>query len=173
MDVVAYRSLGYKKVKLPLNTPSYWNAIAKVKSLRRGDDTIDPHFRHFVLHRFDLRSIGYNVELYSVAGLVVAGFITEQYAYKVNDKYILQAEKGDVVLDLGACWGDTSLYFADKVGETGKVFSFEFIPGNLKIYNINMQLNPHLKNRIELVEHPISDESDIKVYYPVCQNSKI
>jgi FkbM family methyltransferase len=165
VDVVAYRSLGHKKVKLPVNTPSYWDTKEKVESLKYGNDTIDPHFRHFILHRFDLRSIGYTVELYSIAALIVAGFISEQYAYKMNDQYILQAEKGDVVLDVGACWGDTSLYFAHKVGETGKVFSFEFIPGNLKIYKTNMQLNPHLKDRIELVKHPVSDISDKKVYF--------
>ena len=164
-DVIAFRLMGYKKVKLPLNYSTYWNSLEKVKSLKKGDDTIDPHFLHLILERFDLRPIGYNLELYFFAAGVAIDFIIEQYACKLNGEYILQAEKGDVVLDIGACWGDTALYFADKVGDNGKVFSFEFIPENIKIYKVNMGLNPHYNNRIQLIENPVADISGQQVYY--------
>jgi FkbM family methyltransferase len=165
VEIIAYRLLGYKKIKLPFNNSAYWDALEKVKSLKKGNDTIDPHFMHFALEHFDLRPIGYNLELYFFGGGIVIDFIIEQYAYKLNDKYILHAEKDDVVLDIGACWGDTTLYFADKVGDNGKVFSFEFIPDNIKIYNINMGLNSHFNKRIQLVENPVSDISGQEVYY--------
>ena len=133
VDIIAYRLMGYKKIKLPLNNSFYWDSLEKVKSLTIENDTVDPHFLHFMLERFNLRPIGYDLELYFFGGGVAIDFIIEQYAHKLNGKYILQAEKGDVVLDIGACWGDTALYFADKVGANGKVYSFKFIPENIKI----------------------------------------
>ena len=88
-----------------------------------------------------MRKIGYDIELY-LSGLGIAiDFIFEQYAYKTVENNIVAVEKGDVVLDLGACWGDTALYFACKTGDQGKVYSFEFIPDNIKLFNINISLN--------------------------------
>lgn len=165
VDIIAYRLLGYKKVRLPLNNDSYLDAIKKVKLLKKKDDTINSNFTHFILERFNLKPIGYDVELYFYAEGIVIDFIIEQYAYKADNDYVLHAEKGDVVLDIGACWGDTALYFADKVGEGGKVFSFEFMPDNIKIFNLNMTLNPHFNNTIELIDHPVSDKSGQTVYY--------
>ena len=165
VDIIAYRLMGYKKIKLPLNSNVYWASLKKAKSLKTGNDTVDPHFLHFKLDRFNLRPIGYDLELYFFCGGVAIDFIIEQYAHKINNTYIIQAEKGDVVLDIGACWGDTALYFADKVGDNGKVFSFEFIPENINIYNRNMELNAHYNSRIQLIQNPVADVSGQKVYY--------
>jgi len=44
---------------------------------------------------------------------------------------LIQAEAGDVVIDAGACFGDTALYFANKVETEGIVYSSEFLPANL------------------------------------------
>ncbi|SEL47487.1 methyltransferase, FkbM family [Roseovarius azorensis] len=67
---------------------------------------------------------------------------------------------GDVALDCGACFGGTSIFFADRAGADGKVFSFEFFPGNLAVYNRNVALNPRLAERIELVGNPVwSDDA--------------
>ena len=75
------------------------------------------------------------------------------------------ANKGDVVLDIGGCWGDTALYFAEKVGAEGKVYSFEFIPDNIKLHNINTGFNPHLQKIIELVPNPVSNVSNTPIYF--------
>ena len=68
-------------------------------------------------------------------------------------------------MDLGACWGDTALYFAWKTGEQGKVYSFEFIPDNIKLFNMNISLNPNLSKQIELIQHPVSNKSGDKIYF--------
>ena len=75
------------------------------------------------------------------------------------------AEEGDVIIDFGGCYGDTALYFADKVGKKGKVYTFEFIPGNIKVINDNMQLNPLLRDRITIVDKPVWEYSDKITYY--------
>jgi hypothetical protein len=52
IDLVAYKILGYQKVKLPLNNNKYWEALKTVKKLKDSSDTIDPHFMHFILEKF-------------------------------------------------------------------------------------------------------------------------
>ena len=165
VDLITYRLLGHKQVKLPINDNHYWKLIEIVKSLAVKNDTIDSHFMQFVLYKFNLNKIGYNIQLYSTTLGIVIVFLLEQYAYKSANKTIVEVEKGEVILDIGACWGDTALYFANKTGEDGKVYSFEFIPDNIKIFNINIELNPSLKDRIELIQHPVSNKSGDKIYY--------
>jgi FkbM family methyltransferase len=165
VDIIAYRLLGYKKVKLPRNNKEYWDKIEIANSLADNNDTYDPHFLHFILQKCYLRKIGYEILLYFSGAGVAIDFIFEQYAYKSGSETIIAVEKGDVVLDLGACWGDTALYFACKTGEQGKVYSFEFIPDNIKLFNINISLNPNLIKQIELIQHPVSNKSDNKIYF--------
>ncbi len=50
-------------------------------------------------------------------------------------------DKGDVILDVGANIGITTLYLADKTGETGKVYSFEPDAYNYKQLKKNISLN--------------------------------
>lgn len=165
IDLVAYMVLGFNKIKLARNTPAYWNAIEKAKSMSDPNDTHNPNFMHFLLEKFDLNPIGYDVKMYCSEMAVAIDFIIEQYAYKSNDEYVVSVENGDVVLDIGGCWGDTSLYFAHKAGNDGKVYSFEFIPGNIKIFNLNTSFNPGLKERIELIEQPVSNASGDTIYF--------
>ncbi|MFG6687619.1 FkbM family methyltransferase [Mariniflexile sp. HNIBRBA6329] len=165
VSLIAYRVLGYKKVKLSRNNPEYWDAIKTATSLANSEDTIDPHFMHFILKKMDLKSIGLDISFYYTEKGLATTFIMEQYAYKLNDKSIVAAESGDTVLDIGACWGDTALYFAYKVGENGKVYSFEFIPDNLKLFNRNISLNPHFSSKIDLVPNPVSNNSGDLIYF--------
>lgn len=165
IDIITYRLLGYRKVKLSRNNKEYWDAIKIGNSLVDKNDTYDPHFLHFMLHKCDLRKIGYDIQLYLSGPGAAIDFILEQYAYKSDGKTIVSVEKGNCVLDLGACWGDTALYFASKTGGHGKVYSFEFIPENIKIFNINISLNPNLTKQIELVQYPVSNKSGDKIYF--------
>jgi FkbM family methyltransferase len=158
--------LVYSKVKLGRNNKAYWEALSLSKTLVSSNETIDPHFMHFVLQKFNLKKIGFDIELFFTDIAIAVDFIVEQYAYKNNENdTIVHAEKGETVLDIGGCWGDTALYFAEKIGNDGKLFSFEFIPDNIKLHKRNTGLNPHLHTRIHLIEHPVSNISDTKIYF--------
>lgn len=165
IEIIAFRLMGFTKVKLPVNNKIYWEKLELCSRLINGNDTIDPKFLHFLLYKTYLNEIGYDINLYSNPSVILADFILEQYAYKFNGENIVCAEKNDVVFDIGGCWGDTALYFSHYVGKNGKVFSFEFIPQNINIHDINTSLNPLLKKRIELIQQPIIDKSDVKVYF--------
>jgi len=165
IQVLAYRILDYKKYNLPLRNQKYIDNHALIEALVPDkNDFIDPRFRNFKLFRHELDPIGYKMSIYFSSGGVLTDFVVKQYEYHSKD-CVIKAEKDDVVIDAGACWGDTALYFAHEVGENGKVFSFEFIPGNIEILMKNVSINPHLADRIEVVPNPIWQESGLRLYY--------
>lgn len=49
--------------------------------------------------------------------------------------------RGDIVFDIGAYKGDTAIYFADRVGKEGKVYSFEPVKSNYNFLVKNIALN--------------------------------
>lgn len=166
LDIIAYRIMGPEKIKLPLNNSSYWSQFEKLEQCTNEEDFIvNESFSRFRLKRINLNPLGFAIDLYYTEAEVINDFIVEQYAYKEFEDYLVVAEKDDIVLDLGGCYGDTALYFANKVGPNGKVYSFEFIPNNIAIHNTNTGLNPTLKGRIALVPNPVSNVSGVKIYY--------
>ncbi|MFC5283217.1 FkbM family methyltransferase [Pedobacter alpinus] len=165
IELIAFRLLGYKKIKLSKNNQTFKDNLEKVKELKDKNCTINPNFMHFILEKFNLKPIGYDLELYFTDLGVSVDFLLEQYAYKENNIPIIEAAVNDVVFDIGGCYGDTALYFAHKVGKTGKVYSFEFIPGNIKLHQMNCDLNKELKPRIELIRQPVDSVSNIEIYF--------
>jgi len=160
VQLIAYRALGLRHVKLPLNRPEHWKSIETVEKAAKGCETIDSGFMGFQLARIDLRQLGVPVTLFTVPAGASVQFLEQQYRCVTADAAPIEAADGEVVIDAGACWGDTALYFAAKVGPLGRVFSFEFLPENLQVFRRNLDLNPHLKDRVVLVEHPVWSSSD-------------
>lgn len=165
VDLVTYRLLGHKRVKLPVNNPGYWENLKKCESLEKKDSVLDLKYQNNArLTYFDLNPIGADVKLYFSKMGVLTDFILEQYCYKSKEK-VISVLPGYTVIDAGGCWGDTALYFAAKAGTKGKVYSFEFIPGNLEIFRQNLSLNPMLAPGIEIVEHPVWETDGKDFYY--------
>lgn len=164
LKLVAFRILGYVKVKLPLSNKAYWDGLDKIIE-NEGDDFFTLEYEPFKLPFHDLNNIGLAFKLYLHSKALYMTFITKHYNHVVNEDLTIKVEEKDVVLDLGGCYGDSALYFADLCGEKGKVFCFEFIPSNLKVLNKNLELNPELRSRIEIVDNPLWDVSGKQVYY--------
>jgi len=159
LEVFAYRILGNQKVKLSINNEHYWNDRILLKSLINSSETLTSPYHNWKLELFSLETIGFPVQIYFIAFGVHATFMVKQYEYN-KDEIIIKARPGDTVLDCGGCWGDTALYFASLVGDEGKVFTFEFIPSNLKIMKKNFELNSHLYERITIVNRPVWSASN-------------
>jgi len=165
--LTAYRILGYKKVKLPPNTHDYFQKIISHLSMINPEDYIEVLYERGhkkKLYRFELHKKGFPIKLYSGEKGFQVLFVDKQYEYK-NKDILIKADKGDVVFDCGACWGNTALYFANEVGEMGKVISFEFIPGNIDVFNEHMSINKDLQKTITLVKQPLGKVSGEKIYY--------
>lgn len=163
IQLLAYRKLGYKKMKLPLCNDEFIQGILKIRKLADCTESISPNFLSWKLCKFDLNSIGYNITLFFEPTSVYIEFVLKPYEYNKNG-ITIKCNENDTVIDAGGCWGDTALNFASAVGNNGKVYSFEFIPGNLAIMKKNFSLNNELQKRIAIVEHPVWHESDVKMY---------
>lgn len=163
VDLVAFKLISFIFVKLPLSNAEY---KAKLQAIMQAGDksakvTTESSWN---LEKFDLTKFGYDVKLFFVPQGIMNTFITEQYKYTAP-AITIQVEKGDVVIDAGGCWGDTALYFASKTGNGGKVYSFEFIPGNLELFKKNLSLNPTLEPIIEVVQNPLWDKAKTDTYF--------
>jgi FkbM family methyltransferase len=158
IQLAAFRALGHRKIKLPLNCPRHWSALKRAAELAERGERLSINFNSWSLSRMDLREWGYPLTIYTTAPAVVTQFVEEQYRCVVGETAI-EAERGDFVIDAGGCWGDTALYFAHRVGETGQVLSCEFLEDNLTVYRENLRLNPELASRIKIVEKALWSES--------------
>ncbi len=164
LKIVSFRILGYIKVRLPLSSPKYWEGIKKIESLESSNDLIELACLPWKLNLHDLNSINIPLKIYLNAKAIYTTFCIEQYEYSIN-KIFVGAKEGDTVLDLGGCYGDTALYFAKKIGMSGSVYVFEFIPGNILVLNKNLDTNLEFKNRIKIIDRPVWQESGLEVFY--------
>ena len=166
VQLAAYRILGDRKYKLPLSTPSYWKGIQDIAALKNEADFLKVKFagQMIPLYKYDLNTIDIPMQMYYTGSGIYNHLSIKQYEY-LSDEVRIKPEPGDIVLDCGACWGDTALFFAGEVGESGHVYSFEFIPDNMDVFNTNTALNPSLKSRITLVPYPLDETSGKEVSY--------
>lgn len=161
VNVLKLRVLGPYHAPLPV-TPEAFRAA----QVRADRDLLvepatfrvsDPWFSPLSRYRVPARSGG-SIELHGHSAEIASIFLFDEYRYQRGSNSV-DALRGDVVLDIGGCWGDTALYFADRVGPTGKVYTFEFNPESLEVMRANFELNPDLAERIEIVERALWDSS--------------
>ena len=141
VKLLAYRILGPRRVKLPINTPAYWKQAERAKQYRLQEKVIQ---NVPLVGSLDLYGIE---DLRLIANLItpVTTFMLEQYRC---DRAGVRVEPGDVVVDAGGCWGETALYFAQRADY---VYCYECVPSNIAILRKNLELNPKLAQKISLV----------------------
>ncbi len=71
---------------------------------------------------------------------------------------VCEPKEGDVVIDAGAFLGETAVWFADSVGENGKVYSFEPSTQNMKGLEKNIKVNG-LEHIITTIPKGLLDEN--------------
>lgn len=161
VNVLKLRVLGPYHAPLPVTPEAFRAAQARADSDLRVEhgtfEVSDPWFSPLSRYRVPARSGG-SIELHGHSAEIASVFLLDEYCYARGGSGVDTLE-GDVVLDIGGCWGDTALYFADRVGPSGKVYTFEFNPESLAIMRANLALNPTLAGRIEIVERALWDSS--------------
>lgn len=162
IKILTFRTLGHKKVKLPLNNKEYWGGVKKIKKMADRYKYLPSNFRNWDLPFFDLESTGYPIKLYNSPGSIFTHFILKQYQCK-NDDYFIGVHEGDEVIDAGSCWGESSLLFSFLSAPNGRVLSIEFLPSNLDVQKKNLDLNSDLAKRIDIIESPVWSKSKVNL----------
>jgi FkbM family methyltransferase len=162
VKVIAYRIMGFRKIKLPRAKERNTEAEKQLAySLLKSSDVMVTDAQRWKLGHYDLHKIGYPIECF-LAG--PSTFTLKQYEY-VHRQPPVSASLGDIVIDGGGCWGDTALYFSHRIGDQGNVFSFEFVPENLTVFQRNMALNARLAQNIQIVPLALFDISGATMKY--------
>lgn len=146
LRVLFYQFLGPKKIKLPLSDNALWLGSKELEEalfVKKFDDT---------RNEYNLEKSGYDCTCVTSPIWVLENLFLHQYSYQ-HDNVSICPKKGDYLIDGGACYADNALCFAQMVGDTGKVFSFEALPENLEIIDLNLTKNPHLKDIIVVMKN--------------------
>jgi FkbM family methyltransferase len=164
VEVIKFRILGVHHVRLPANNTHYaqTNALINRSIIRPQTVRIDSF--PYVLNQYRLNGKEGTLSLHGDACTLRNTFLLQQYRHS-TEQVVIEARPGEVVLDGGGCWGDTALYFADRVGDTGRVYSFEFDDQNLEIFNKNLAENPRLARRVQIVPLALWETSGQSITY--------
>ena len=152
-----YNNLGHKKIKLPhYFNAEYWKLYKKIDKLFDKSQKFKIN-KPFDAYKINLESMGYPIKLYDLPPFTMSVFGLNQYSYKNSSGFKIAVKSGDCVIDAGTGWGNTALYFANQVGEEGRVYTFEALSKNLEIIHKNFSLNPVLEKCITLVPKALWD----------------
>lgn len=149
--ILAYRALGPCYVNLPWDSDNPLETQPNAHACIVGEGE-DPAF---------------GTKLFEVGGLTLeawplniwADFFEQQYVFERGSVRIA-VEPGDKVLDVGACFGDTSLAFAAAAGAGGRVDAFEPMPRQIKVIERNLARNPAVASRVHVHRLALSDRRD-------------
>lgn len=106
-----------------------FNYLFKKNKLNKGWRTVKPIQGNFKINCDTATWIG--------AKIVYTG----NYEFALKNVFKSVINRGDYILDVGANIGFHTLYFAELVGEKGKVTAFEPVPYNFNVLNHNINLN--------------------------------
>ena len=71
-----------------------------------------------------------------------------------------EIKNDDIIFDIGANMGEYTLYAASMIQENGRVFAFEPVQKMYDILSENIQLNPHLKDKIITFKKGLSHQKN-------------
>src|SRR5262245_32228725 len=148
IELFVFRLLGPRRVRLSTNCSSYRQQIDAVLALPSRIVPVPTFFTSPVLE-FDCSPVGWPVSIVTHPLGVVSIFLQEQYALRRRAESVC-VRPGDVVVDLGCCWGDSTLYFALEAGKTGRVIGLEFVPENVSVLTGNLRRNAKIAERVEI-----------------------
>lgn len=163
LTVLAYRALGWKYVQMPLDSEAFWQCMGALSESEKSNAPLASELQActpYPMSLFELKGASGKVQLYSNAFGVFNEFTYSQYTLRSRGG-VIRPNAGDVVLDCGACYGGTSLQFADSVGSKGVVVAYEFLPENLRIFEENIRINPELGARVKLMKRPVWTDSGV------------
>ena len=158
--LVLYRMLGHLHVQIREGVG--WSAeselYGKAKAYDRGESKLHVESMFGPLrHHTGVPTPGGPATLDCWNGNVVYTALKKQYFLSRGD-LIVEARADDVVIDAGACFGDTAVYFAKTAGKHGRVYAFDPLPAHQAVSGLNVAQN-ELEDRVIAVPLAVSDRT--------------
>lgn len=160
LELLCYKVLGPSFVKLPTNNEYHWSVRNLHKDMPSMPSSLDAKCSSEQIKFFEFSFNNKIIKFDGFVSGIIWSFFLGQYFFE-RGKIRIMPEKDDIVIDAGACFGDTALSFSNAVGEGGLIFSFDFLPVHLEIMKKNFNNNDWAKN-IKLCPYVLSDKTSIK-----------
>lgn len=113
---------------------------------------------HLEIHR---TIFGFKVNKYHIKScfsLIMETWYDQTYQLE----YICEPEEGDIIISAGAFRGETTLWFASKIGKQGVVHSFEPTKKRYKQLVNNVRRN-HLSDNVYTINRPLWSQDNIEM----------
>jgi FkbM family methyltransferase len=153
LQIIAYRLAGHHSVKIDVGFDErgeeWMNYLGKESS---SESTFELSGVFGKLKHFDFE---YEGKRYRVDCLGLKYYLHRRQYFFHKDGVRICPEKGDYVIDGGACLGDSAVVFGNTVCGSGHVYCFDPIWEHIQAINHNAAQNPHLK--IEVMPFGLSD----------------
>lgn len=165
--LAAYAVLGHTRIRLPYYNE---NAVALREELLQKSNisfdgnkdllhTVQSKWKTDVFSLYKYIKNGVDFKTYTIGEELYRRIYCPSYECATESGNI-SVEKGDIVLDCGAAFGDVSLQFAQSTGPSGHVICFEPYPLFLEVFQSNMLMNAEFSKSITLIERAVWNESD-------------
>lgn len=146
VDLVVYRLLGHRHVRLSRDDGRFRADCDLARAMGEDGAALSGGYGPARRYRID-GTEGESVVLDGWWFNIAWPFLIGQYRLD-RDAVRIAVEPGDRVIDAGACFGDTTLAFADAAGSGGRVHAFEIIQENLAVARHNLTLNPRFASTV-------------------------
>lgn len=158
--LILFRLLGHTHVAI--HEGFTWNdeegLYRKAGEFDSGESPLEASGLFGKLHHFEgIPLAGSLVSLDCWAANIVYTAFKRQY-YLLSRDVEVAPKAGDVVFDVGACFGDTAVHFAQSVGNEGHVYAFDPLPAHRKVIDYNVAQN-RLARRITVEQLAVGDRS--------------
>ena len=171
--LILYKILGWKHIKIKHDCG--WSDIKKlflsVEKFYVGlsEIAVKNHL-HGNLNHYEHVPVGSKkITLDCWEGSIVYALLKKQYYFERNEIHI-KPSIGDSIIDAGGGFGDTSIIFANEIGEHGKVYVFDPLPIHGAIIRKNIKQN-QLKDQVFYFPYAVSEcSNNIKFIGEFSQN---
>ncbi len=161
LELATLVALGDERVRLPFDEEGTeeFRRLAEAQLLRQRDVSGGAVATSGgPVDLYDLTPVGLPLRLLTSSGFL-AGWAHLGQLELAREGAHVGPRPGDVVVEGGGCLGDGALWLAHRVGPSGRVFSFEVRPEYAETFRRNLELNPGLAGRVELVAEALHARS--------------
>ncbi len=155
IDLLRFQLAGHLHVRLPTNAPEFWGQAARLGHVEVTPSVLGIKGPFGPPQHCEFDFEGEHLKVDGCAGALLWPFAYRQYFYE-KDGVRIRPERGDHVIDAGACMGETCIAFAQAAGAQGCVYAFDLLDSHLEACRLNFAQNENL-SRFKLFACGLSD----------------